>query len=60
MSGEQALYNLEIKKKSGLNLNPNTHHSKVFSSGKVYLLLGDQSIIIDRYSSSKKQQENFK
>ena len=24
---------LEIKKKSGLSINPNIHHSKVFSSG---------------------------
>ena len=35
MSGEQAIFNLEIKKKSGLSLNPDIHHSKVFSSGKV-------------------------
>ena len=33
MSGEQAIFNLEIKKKSGLSLNPDIHHSKVFSSG---------------------------
>ena len=32
MSGEQAIFNLEIKKKSGLSLNPDIHHSKVFSS----------------------------
>ena len=32
MSGEQAIFNLQIKKKSGLSLNPNIHHSKVFSS----------------------------
>jgi len=29
MSGEQAIFNLEIKKKSGLSLNPDIHHSKV-------------------------------
>ena len=28
----QALFNLEIKKKSGLSINPDIHHSKVFSS----------------------------
>ena len=33
MSGEQAIFNLEIKKKSGLTGNPDIHHSKVFSSG---------------------------
>ena len=33
MRGEQAIFNLEIKKKSGLSLNPVIHHSKVFSSG---------------------------
>ena len=28
----QALFNLEIKKKSGLSINPDIHNSKVFSS----------------------------
>ena len=32
MIGEQAIFNLEIKKKSGLSINPDIHHSKVFSS----------------------------
>ena len=32
MSGEQAIFNLEIKNKSGLSLNPDIHHSKVSSS----------------------------
>ena len=27
--GEQALFNLEIKKKSGLSINPDIHYSKV-------------------------------
>ena len=35
MIGEQAIFNLEIKKKSGLSLNPDFHHSKVFSSEPV-------------------------
>ena len=30
------IINLEIKKKSGLSLNPDIHHSKVFSSGQNY------------------------
>ena len=30
--GEQAIFNLEIKKKSGSSLNPDIHYSKVPSS----------------------------
>ena len=32
MREEQAIFNLEIKKKSGLSINTDIHHSKVFSS----------------------------
>jgi len=32
MRGEQAIFNLGIKKKIGLSLNPDIHNSKVFSS----------------------------
>ena len=35
MRGEQAIFNLEIKKKSGLGINPDIHHSKVFSSAQM-------------------------
>ena len=35
MIGEQAIFNLEIKKKSGLSINPDIHHSKVFSSDHI-------------------------
>ena len=35
MSGEQAIFNLQIKKKSELSLNPDIHHSKVFSSDRI-------------------------
>ena len=28
MIGEQAIFNLEIKKKSGLSINPDIHHSE--------------------------------
>ena len=35
MRGEQAIFNLEIKKKSGLSINPDIHHSKVFSSDNI-------------------------
>ena len=37
MRGEQAIFNLEIKEKSGLSINPEIHHSKVFSSDDVNL-----------------------
>ena len=30
--GEQAIFNLDIKKKFGLSINPDIHHSKVVSS----------------------------
>ena len=33
--GEQAIFKLDIKKKSGLSLNPDIHHSKVFSSDHI-------------------------
>ena len=39
MRGEQAIFNLEIKKKSGLSINPDIHHSKVFSSGYIRFYL---------------------
>ena len=39
MRGEQAIFNLEIKKKRGLSINPDIHHSKVFSSGYFSLVL---------------------
>ena len=35
MRGEQAIFHLEIKKKSGLSINPEIHHSKVFSSDHI-------------------------
>ena len=36
MRGEHAIFNPEIKKKSELSLNPDIHHSKVFSSGRIF------------------------
>ena len=36
MSGEQGICNLEIKKKSGLRVNPDIHHSKVSMLCTVY------------------------
>ena len=43
MSGEQAIFNLEIKKKSGLSINPDIHHSKVFSSGYLQQMFNKKS-----------------
>ena len=43
MRGEQALFNLEIKKKRGLSINPDIHHSKVFSSDQYPVKMGSQS-----------------
>jgi len=40
MSGEQAIFNLQIKKKSGLSLNPDIHYSKVFSSALIWWISG--------------------
>ena len=51
MRGEQAIFNLEIKKKIGLSINPDIHHSKVFSS--------DQ-IITKRFSTIWVSSENFR
>ena len=39
MRGEQAIFNLEIKKKSGSSINPDIHHSKVFSTGYISFIL---------------------
>jgi len=36
MRGEQAIFNPEIKKKSGLSINPDIHHPKVFSSVDIF------------------------
>ena len=57
MSGEQAIFNLEIKKKSGLSLNPDIHHSKVFSSGYTQYSPGCKYISIRLFSSDTLQGE---
>ena len=41
MRGKQAIFNLEIKKKSGLSINPDVHHSKVFSSEHTKMAMSD-------------------
>ena len=40
MIGEQAIFNLEIKKNNGLSINPDIHHFKVFSSVSLICILG--------------------
>ena len=37
MEKKQAIFNLEIKKKSGLSITPNIHHSKAPSSDHISL-----------------------
>ena len=41
----QDYINLEIKKKSGLSLNPDIHHSKVFSSDYMPIILKTLQIV---------------
>jgi len=53
MSGEQEIFNLEIKKKSGLSINPDIHHSKVFSSGCI--LYSDSNILFISIALPKKE-----
>ena len=50
MRGEQALFNLKIKKKSGLSINPDIHHSKVFSSELIFIkpIFSFQSLSFNR------------
>ena len=38
--GEQAIFNLDIKKKFGLSINPDIHHSKVSSSVQLPYIAG--------------------
>jgi len=45
MRGEQAIFNLEIKKKSGLSINPDIHHSKVFSSAPIIQIVKELCIL---------------
>ena len=39
MREEQAIFNLEIKKKGGLSINPDIHHSKDPSSVRLLVFL---------------------
>ena len=48
MREEQAIFNLKIKKKSGLSINPDIHHSKVFSSALLWVVLKDPGIVYGR------------
>ena len=44
--GEQILFNLEIKKKSGSSFNPDIHHSKVPSFGSFPNILKLKALIL--------------
>ena len=46
--GEQALFNLKIKKKSGSSINPDIHHSKFPSSGSSELYFLNKNLIEDQ------------
>ena len=56
--GEQALFNLEIKKKSGSSINPKIHHSKVpssvdTSSAPYFLTMEDPLMTFETTSKGK-------
>ena len=61
MRGEQAIFNLEIKKKSGLSINPDIQHLKVFSSvysfniKKNFFYMFQKSIFISSQCARKSQ-----
>ena len=42
MSGEKAIFNLEIKKKNGSSIYPDINHSKVSSSDVILYLIEDE------------------
>ena len=67
MRGEQAIFNLEIKKKRGLSINPDIHHSKVFSSDckaienlSLWLLHGNTLLIVDELQPFSQDFRSFK
>ena len=64
MRGEQAIFNLKIKKKSGLSLNPVIHHSKVFSSVHIsnlyWFLIFCGIFFLFKYTSLGKPYFNIK
>ena len=55
MRGEQAIFNLEIKKKSGLSINPDINHSKVFSSGYI-----NNPIYLVEYNLKKVRRKDWR
>ena len=63
MRGEQAIFNLEIKKNSGLSIDPDIHHSKVFSSDyfiiSAVLHLGSNNITRLDSNSVKGSSHNY-
>ena len=61
MRGEQAIFNLEIKEKSGLSFNPDIHHSKVFSSDQLagILMMNRLDLQADMFQNFKYNKLNF-
>ena len=60
MRVEQAIFNLEIKKKSGLSINPDIHHSKVFSSDFIILdLIHNNTFLYNIKATGHKIQKCF-
>ena len=55
MRGEQTIFTLEIKKKSGLSINPDIHYSKVFSS----VLIKQSEKLSEGPSSQENEQRNW-
>ena len=64
MRGEQAIFNLEIKKKSGLSINPDIHHSKVFRTPFIVPLKLSSCMVYPIYALRQKRikffEENIK
>ena len=56
MRGEQAIFNLEIKRKSGLSNNPDIHHSKVFSLGLLEWIEITPTIHLTNFIHRKKNE----
>ena len=60
---KKALFNLEIKKKSGSSINPDIHHLKVPSSGKTWSILGSAGKVFERICKVERKTQiklNFK
>ena len=58
---KQALFHLEIKKKRGLSINPDIHHSKVLSSDFFrFFLLGYPTNVFTDFQNKKRAIQEAK